>query len=327
MTQNNNIWVFAQHDNQNIDASTFELLGKAQSLNEKQKAEVVAILLQTPDQDFSKALIAHGADKVITIKDDAFKTYNPVLYKDAIVTIAEKYDPSIFLFAATFMGRSLAPRVQGALKTGLTADCLDLDIDDEGKLLQIKPSYGDNLMCTIIIPNARPQMTTVRPHVFTPLASDENRVGTVVEEKVNLKNDMIYEVLETEEIIQTADDITEANTIVAIGRGLVSKDNLPLVEDLAEKLNAKIGVTRPLAENGWYTVKEQIGQSGVNVQPELILNLGIAGAVQYTVGMKNAKFSFSVNKDEHASIFKESDYGYVGDAKAFTQALLSLLNK
>lgn len=327
-TKENEIWVFVELDQDNIHPSTLELLAKARELSDNNKQQTVsAILLETKQTNNAKTLIGYGADQVILVKDDQFATFDPTFYKNAIKQLVEKYQPAIFLFGATFKGRALAPRVQGALQTGLTADCLELSINNEDQLVQIKPSYGDNLMCTILIPNHLPQMTTVRPSVFKPLAFDNKRQGTVIEETVDLKREYTYEVLESIKKEKQVNAIQNAERIVAVGRGMKSKDNLVYTEKVAELLNANLGATRPLAENGWYTPNEQIGQSGVTIQPELILNFGIAGAIQYTVGMKNSKFVFSVNKDEHATIFKESDYGYVGDANEFAKALIKLLEE
>ncbi len=322
---NNDIFVYIELDKDGIKTSSLELIAKAQELKEKNKGKVVAILLETPQQDFAQELIYYGADRVLNVKNDLFENYDPIVYKDAIVLLAKKYDPSIFLLSATFLGRSLAPRVQGALETGLTADVLDLDINQDNKLVQIKPSYGDNLMSTIILPHARPQMTTVRPQVFKALKKDTTRTGEIIQEEILLSKNHIFEVIESKEIEKTNDNLTSAQNVVAIGRGIKSSDDLALVEDLTQNLNAQLGVTRPLAENGWYTIEKQIGQSGETISPDFILNLGISGAVQYTVGMKNAGLSISVNKDKDASIFKESDYAYVGDAKAFINELNQLL--
>lgn len=325
--QTRNIWVYVEQTGGAVHPAALELLAKAQELKKKLGEDVVAILLSANAEDdaLEKLLIGHGADQVIISRNDLLVTYNPLLYKQAIAKLAKKHRPSIFLFAATTLGRSLAPRVQGALQTGLTADCLDLDIDPEGRLLQIKPSYGDNLMCTIVMPNRRPQMTTVRPSVFRPLDFDHTRSGSIIEEYMELDEAPLYEILETESIPKPEASLHDARRIVAVGRGIRQQADLKHTERLAELLGAEVGATRPLAENGWYTIDEQIGQSGTSVSPDLILNIGIAGAVQYTVGMKQAKFSFSVNKDPNAAIFRESDLGYVGDAKTLVEEMVKLL--
>ncbi len=319
------IWVFVELNHDEIHSSTLELLNKAQALSQQNNEAVSAILLESPTSNHAETLIGYGADQVIVLKDERFKLFNPMLYQEAIIGLAQKYQPSIFLFGATYMGRALAPRIQGALKTGLTADVLDLSINEQGNLVQIKPSYGDNLMCTIIIPKTRPQMTTVRPNVFTPLPFDGQRKGEIILETLSLSDHTNYQVLSTQTIEKKADNLADAKVVVAVGRGIKDQANLKHIETCAALLNGKVGVTRPLAENGWYTLDEQIGQSGSTIQPELLLNFGIAGAVQYLVGMNNSKFVFSVNTDEKATIFNESDYGYIGDAKTFAQELIKAL--
>ncbi len=324
-TTRTGVWVVAELDQHGIHSSTLELLGKAHEISKARNEQVTAILLETDQSNFADTLIGYGADQVLVVKDPQFENFDPTLYKDAVKQLAEEYEPNIILFAASLKGRSLAPRIQGALQTGLTADCLDLSIDDKGQLVQVKPSYGDNLMCTILTPDHRPQMATVRPNVFKPIAYDDSRTGQVIELPMSFNRTYTYEVLKSIPSDEQVNNITDAERIVAVGRGMKSKDNLVHTEQLAHLLKAKVGATRPLAENEWYTHEEQIGQSGVTVQAKLLLNFGIAGAIQYTVGMNNAQFVFSVNKDEKAAIFKESDYGYIGDAKTFAQALVKQL--
>lgn len=315
------IWVVAEISEGIIHPSTLELLGKAHEMSQNSQDSVTAILLETSQTNHAASLIGHGADQVFVVKNDLFADFDPALSKTAIKQLADDYQPNIILFAATLKGRALAPRLQGALQTGLTADCLDLSINDKGQLLQIKPSYGDNLMCTILTPTRRPQMATVRPNVFNTLPFDNTRQGAIIDITIALERPYTYQVLERIPGEPQTNQITEADKVVAVGRGMKMQDNLVYTEKVADLLGAKVGATRPLAENGWYTHDEQIGQSGVTIQPQLLLNFGIAGAIQYTVGMNQAKFVFSVNKDPKAAIFKESDVGYVGDAVAFAKAL------
>lgn len=321
------IWVLAEVVNGHIHPSTFELLGKAHDLQKGRGDVVTAVLLEPHTTQLAEQLIAYGADEVRVIRHDAFRWFNDMVMSDAVVSLVNKYHPSILMVAATYQGRALAPRIQGALQTGLTADCLDLSINEQGQLVQIKPSYGDNLMCTILIPESRPQMTTVRPNVFRPREVDHSRQGVITVEPFEVVFTGVYDMLASTPINTAPDSLSDAPHVVAVGRGIKSMDNRPVFDALAKTLNAKIGATRPLAENGWYPIEDQIGQSGVTIQPELILNFGISGAVQYTVGMKHAGFVVSVNTDKEASLFKESDYGYIGDATAFAQALNKVLNK
>lgn len=321
----NGIWVVAELENDLVHPSTLELLGKAHEISQANADTVTAILLETDQTNHAKTLIGYGADQVLVVKNNLFSEFDPMLAKKAIAQLAKEHEPNIVLFAATLKGRALAPRLQGALQTGLTADCLDLSINQKGELVQVKPSYGDNLMCTILTPERRPQMATVRPNVFNSLAFDSSRQGAIIDVPMTLEKTYTFEVLEKTSGESQTNTITDADKIVAVGRGMKMQDNLVHTEKVAKLLNAKVGATRPLAENGWYTHDEQIGQSGVTIQPQLLLNFGIAGAIQYTVGMNNAKFVFSVNKDPKAAIFQESDVGYVGDAVTFSKALGKLL--
>src|SRR5690554_5119454 len=219
------IWVYAEITNHIINPATYELLAKAQELKETNQEPVIAVLLKTNKDNFEKELIAYGADQVLVVNSDLFEFYDPTVYEEAIVNLAKRYNPSIFLLAATFQGRSLAPRVQGALQTGLTADCLDLKINEEGNLVQIKPSYGDNLMCTILIPSQVPQMTTVRPNVFKPLDYDETRQGEVIQATVHLTKKYTYELIEQTALEIQPNSLTDAKNVVAFGRGIKSKDD------------------------------------------------------------------------------------------------------
>ena len=225
----NGIWVFVEINNNVIHNSTFELLSKARELAEKSNQEVSAILLGNNNDDYHDLLIGHGAHQVIDVSNDLLENYNPVVYKDAIVSIVQKYKPSIFLFAATQLGRSLAPRVQGALQTGLTADCLDLDINDKGELIQIKPSFGDNLMCTIFA-SRFPQMSTIRPSVFKALEYNKEYRGKVIKEEVNIVSNNYFEVIEINKLDENTDSIKDVKRIVAIGRGIKNKDDLSIVD-------------------------------------------------------------------------------------------------
>jgi electron transfer flavoprotein alpha subunit len=317
------IWVFAETRDDKLESTVPELLAVSHDLSKVTGEKVTAVLLERQDLDLAPALIEYGADVVLEVRSDILGDFDPVLYKDALAQLVEKYNPNIFLFGATHKGRALAPRLQARLQTGLTADCLELVIDDTGLLVQTKPSYGDNLMCTITCPEARPQMATVRPNVFHPLPRNPENAGTVVSEELSLEPNENYRVVKKTRVPAQVSSIGNADKIVSIGRGIGARTNLTQVQLLAERLHAGIGVTRPLADNGWFSHDEQIGQSGITVQPRLLLNLGISGAVQYKAGMKNSGVVVSVNRDIDAPIFSVSNYGYVGDVNEFVQALLA----
>ena len=238
--------------------------------------------------------------------------------------IQKQGTPNTFIFPATVVGRSVAPRLQARLRTGLTADCLDLKFEDD-LLVQTKPSYGDNIMCEITIPNHHPQMATARPNVFT--AEKENNPALKVEEISNLDWEKDTKLQIKSQILppKTSNDITQAQRIVALGRGDKTDAGIEMANSLAKKIHATVGVTRPLTDLDQYTITEQIGQSGQTVAPDLLINLGVSGAVQYTAGIANAKTVVSVNTDENAQIFKYSDYYFVGNALEFSKVLEAIL--
>lgn len=315
------IWVFAERSGGNVAPVTLELLAKARDLKQKTGDKAVAVLLGCDTGDCARILLTHGADKVLRVEAAALKDYKPIPFAAALAGLVEKHRPSILLFGATAQGRDLAPRLQSRLLTGLTADCLDLDIDAQGLLVQTKPSYGDNIMCTITCPTARPQMATVRPRVFSPLAAQSETKGEIVDERADVADDPGYEVLDTASIAVQGEDICGAEVIVALGRGADSEGAIAAARDLAAALNGVIAVTRPLTDDGVFQHDCQIGQSGQTVKPKCILNFGISGAIQYTVGMQNADLIVSVDTNRDAPIFGFSHLGYVGDAEETIKAI------
>ena len=319
------IWVFAEQTNGIQHTCTYELLGKALQLKETLKEEITAVLLGSEIDSLTDSLIHHHADQVILIDDPQLAQYKPRVYAAVLETLCKKHEPSIFLFGATSLGRDLAPRVMAKLKTGLTADVLDLSINEDGILTQLKPSYGGNIMCNIIIPEARPQMATVRPHIFPVLEPDTKATGTILKETIAIEDDTEYEILEEQPIIRETQTIENADFIVAVGRGIGKKENLTKAETLAETCGAHLAVTRPLVDYGWASEENQIGQSGKTVNPKAILNLGISGAVHYTVGMQTSDLIISVNTDKGNALFGKSDYVAIADIKELIPELTKQL--
>ncbi|MDR1481131.1 MAG: electron transfer flavoprotein subunit alpha/FixB family protein [Synergistaceae bacterium] len=325
MSENENIWVFAEQTDGRLAGVVPELLAKARELGKKTGGSVMAVLLGDDIEKIPSELFSYGAEGVIEVESPNLKDYRPVPYALTLRTLVEKRHPSILLFGATTVGRDLAPRLQAKLLTGLTADCLDLGVDENGILIQTKPSYGDNIMCQIICPNTKPQMATVRPKVFSPMERIEDAAGPVVREEINLPDDESYQVIgrSTADIRETS--IADAKRLVCIGRGACAEETVETARQLAGELCAALGVTRPLTDSGQFTHDDQVGQSGTTVKPKLIINFGISGAVQYTVGMQNSELIISVNKNEDAPIFGISHYGYVGDAAEFMTELTGAL--
>ncbi len=321
MSEYKNIWVYAEQADKAPASVVYELLAKGRELADKTGDKLVAVLLGHETGDGAQELLAYGADQVIRLESENLAVYKPVPFAKAMEELVLKHKPSMLLFGATAEGRDLAPRLQAKLLTGLTADCLDLSVDEAGILVQIKPSYGDNIMCTITCPDTKPQMATVRPKVFTPLEKGQS-TGEVIDEKIEVKADDRYEVLGRQPLPAAGPDITAAEVLVALGRGAATEGAIAAAKELADALRGTVAVTRPLTDDGLFSHDLLIGQSGVTVKPKCILNFGISGAIQYVVGMQNSGLVISVNKMEDAPIFGVSHYGVVSDAEETIKALV-----
>ena len=323
------IWVFAEQTDGVLHPAVLELLAKAQDL--KQAAggatPVTAILLGQGVDSLAQTLIAHGADAVRLAEHAHLSAYKPRTYKKVLVQLAQTYSPSIFLLPASPMGRDLAPRVMCALNTGLTADAIDLSYDEDGMFVHTTPAYGGNLLVNIAIPEARPQMVTVRPMVFTPLSPDSARTGEIFRETVSAEDDEDYVILSTEEKAAGGAALAEAKVVVSGGRGIRSEADLEQLRQLAELLGGQLGCSRPLCENGWMSHDSQIGQSGITVKPDFILNVGVSGAGQYVSGMNQAGCVMSINHTGGAPIFAVSHYGVEADYRTVIPILLAEIRR
>ncbi|HNV72099.1 MAG TPA: electron transfer flavoprotein subunit alpha/FixB family protein, partial [Candidatus Ozemobacteraceae bacterium] len=260
-------------------------------------------------------LIAHGADVVYIVEDPQLKEYRTAPFARVLTSVIRDVQPEIVLIGASITGRDLAPRVANRLRTGLTADCTGLAIEEgTGLLLQTRPAFGGNVMATIICPNHRPQMSTVRPGVMKALAADPSRKGDVRKMKIGLK-DIDLKVLVKEIVKETTKrvDLSEAEIIVAGGRGVGSKAQFSVIEDLAAALGGEIGASRASVEAGWVGHDHQVGQTGKSVSPKLYIACGISGAVQHLAGISGADFVIAVNRDAEAPIMKSADIAIVGD--------------
>ena len=334
------IWVVAQLDAAGaVLPVTFELLAKARELASCQKGQpllaerrVVAVLAEGRAAESQAArLIAAGADEVIRCQDERFAHMDSEVWAAWLCALAEDRRPETVLFGATAFGRELAPRIAVKLQTGLTADCTVLSIDPAtGLLLQTRPAFGGNLMATIECPMHRPQMATVRPGVF-PVTEDvcAQRAGGAtsgVVTDVALDAAVRPRVRRIDLEPVAAGTIAQAKRLVVVGRGIGSKKNLPLVKRLAELLDADLGCTRPLVENGWLDYAHQVGQTGASVAPELLLSLGVSGAIQHLAGMGGAQTVIAVNEDASAPIFGVARYAVAGDCIAFAEELVRQLD-
>lgn len=319
------IWVFAEQTEGTLCPTVLELLAKAQDLKQASggKDPVTAVLMGQAVEPLAQTLIAHGADAVLLAEHPNLAQYKPRTYKNVLTELARKYAPSIFLLPSTPLGRDLAPRVMCALNTGLTADAIDLSFDEDGVFVHTTPAYGGNILVNIAIPEQRPQMVTVRPMVFDPLAADSARTGDVIREAVSVEDDEAYVILSTEEKPVEGTALSEAKIVVSGGRGIKSEADLDRLRQLADLLGGQLGCSRPLCDNGWLPHDVQIGQSGVTVKPDFILNVGVSGAGQYVSGMNQAGCVMSVNYTAGVPIFAVSHYGVEADYRTVLPALLA----
>ncbi|MBR5251067.1 MAG: electron transfer flavoprotein subunit alpha/FixB family protein [Clostridia bacterium] len=319
----NNIWVFCEQRDGEIQAVALELLGIARELATITNEKVCAILLGCGVTDKASQLIAYGADQVYVVDDQNLKLYTTEPYAQAIYQIATQRQPSVMLFGATSIGRDLAPRLSARLKTGLTADCTRLEIDQQGNLFMTRPAFGGNLFATIVCPDNRPQMSTVRPGVMKKLTPDQNRVGEVIVEKIEWQqNKFLVKVLEEVKETQNVEKIEEAKILVSCGRGV--KDVKPAFE-FAQKIKGTVSSSRALVDTGVMEHSRQVGQTGKTVRPQAYIAMGISGAIQHLAGMEESEFIIAVNTDKSAPIFKVANLGIVSDAGAVLKQLNKLM--
>lgn len=309
------IWVFAEQRKGKISTVVLELLNEGRKLADRLDTHLSAVLLGYEISEQTQWLIAHGADRVYVADDPMLADFNGDAYAVVLADLIEKEKPEIVLTGATAIGRSFIPRVAVRVGTGLTADCTGLDVDPEKReLQQTRPAFGGNILATILCPNHRPQMATVRHKVFKQAPEESGREGEVIPVVLNgTVSDLQREVIQTVEEIEDTVNITEADIIVSGGRGVGSKDNFAVIEGLAKALGGAVGASRAVVDAEWIGYSHQVGQTGKTVCPKLYIACGISGAVQHLAGMQSSDVIVAINKDPEAPIFKAATYGIVGD--------------
>lgn len=318
------IWVFAEQENGKLSPTTFELIAKSEDLKAKLGGvdEITVVVLGKNVAGLADTLFEYGAENVIIAEHENLAQYSARPYAKVLTELSEKYKPSIFLFPASPLGRDVSPRVMTNLLTGLTADAIDLDVDEDGVFVQTTPNFGGNILSHIVILEKRPQMVTVHPKVFSPKAPVPGAKGKLIIETVEVEKDNDYTVLESIPREFTGKPIDQSEVIVAGGRGIKSTDDLKLMEELAELLGGQVACARPLVDCGWYGHEKQIGQSGTTIKPKVILNFAISGSVQYLAGMQNSGCIISVNHTKGAPIFDVSHFGAVVDYSKLLPAIV-----
>ena len=334
------VFVYAQQVDNEISSIALELLGKANELAKDLNTDVTAVLIGSGVAGLVDTLAEYGADKVIVVDDPELKDYRTEPYTHARASVINEYKPDIMLVGATAIGRDLGPRVSARVKTGLTADCTVLEIgnfpinavpgkEDQQKhnqLLMTRPAFGGNTIATIACPDNRPQMATVRPGVMQKIGPKAGAKAEVINYNPGFTpNNKYVEILDVVKSVTDTVDIMDAKILVSGGRGVGSKENFKLLEDLAEVIGGTVSCSRAVVENEWLPVDRQVGQTGKTVRPNVYFAIGISGAIQHTAGMEESDIIIAINKDPDAPIFDVADYGIVGDLNKIVPLLTEQL--
>lgn len=319
------IAVYVDHIDGVIHPVTYELIGKAKELAGKINHPVYAVMMGNDLEKQCHEMLHYGVDKIFVYDDELLARFKIETYTTVFEDFVNKIKPTVILVGATPVGRQLAPRLSARLKTGLTADCTKLEINDNTDLVQIRPAFGGNIMAQILTPNNRPQMATVRYKVMDATERNKEESGEIV--MCAIASEKLQCNVEVLDIIPKAKEqfIEASDVLVVAGRGIKKEEDLKMVQELADLLGGQIACTRPMSEAGWLEAKRQVGLSGRTVRPKLIITCGVSGAIQFVAGMNNSEQIIAINKDENAPIFKTAHYGLVGDLYEIVPSLIEQL--
>jgi electron transfer flavoprotein alpha subunit len=323
------VWVFIEQKNGVIQTISYELLGEGKKLAKKLGCKLCGVLLGDKITDKAQEVAERGADKVYVVDAPELRNYQDDPYTKVLVELVNEFKPEVILCGATVVGRSLISRVAITIDAGLTADCTGLDIDEKDKiLLQTRPAFGGNIMATIVTPNHRPQMATVRHKVMKEAEIHKGHKAEII--KKSYPADILKSrttLLDIVEEIEETVNLAEADIIVSGGRGVGSAENFSIVKDLAKVLNGAVGASRSAVDAGWLPYSHQVGQTGKTVCPKLYIACGVSGQIQHLIGMQSSKVIVAINKDPDAPIFKVATYGIVGDVNEIVPALTKAFQK
>lgn len=345
-----NVWVFAEQRHGKLMNVALELVGEGYKLSREigGDTKVCAVLAGNQVEHLIDELYAYGADSVYVLADELLENYTTDGYAKVLTDAINEYKPEIVIFGATHIGRDLAPRIAARLDTGLTADCTRLDVnvgnymqyleknttasltgldphDDSKGLKQTRPAFGGNLMATIVTPNTRPQMSTVRPGVMAKREKIEGAGGERIDVKVKLSKDDIHvEVLEVVKAAKELVSLTDAEIICSGGRGLSDASGFELMGRFAEKVGGVVGASRAAVDAGWIDPSHQVGQTGTTVKPHIYFACGISGAIQHLAGMQTSDIIIAINKDPECPMMKLADFAIEGDLKKVIPEIMAL---
>jgi electron transfer flavoprotein alpha subunit len=331
------VWVYLQHRDRAIVEPSLELLGKARDLARQLRAQVAGIMAGDALEPAAAQALQYGADTVYVLRSPLLRNYTTCAYAQVLCGLVAEQKPAIFLMAATPQGRDLAPRIASSLRVGLTADCTDLQIgsfvDPKTKesrsniLLQIRPAWGGNIIATIVNPDTRPQMATVREGILKLPQPNPDARGEIITREITLPESAVRTAVLRQELTGHTVNLKAAKIIVAGGAGLGSRESFNLIRQLAHLLGAEIGATRAAVDAGYIGHDHQVGQTGITVRPKLYIACGISGAVQHLAGMDESQKIVAINTDAGAPVFKVAHYGIVGDVREVLPRLITTYKK
>lgn len=325
MEQRSEVWVFIQHQGNELIEASLEVLGKGRELAGQLKVPVVGLLLGDKVETLADKVLSYGANKVYVLQSRHLDQYTTHAYANTLCNLIQTKNPAIVLMAATPQGRDLAPRIASALRVGLTADCTDLKIgsytDPKTKkthsniLLQIRPAWGGNIIATIVNPETRPQMATIREGIMKLPAPNYFSGRDVIHIPPAVTAEDVRTVVLKKETVERTVNLKAASIIVAGGAGVGTKENFSLIRQLAHVLGGEVGATRAAVDAGFIGHEHQVGQTGITVRPKLYIACGISGAVQHLAGMDESQKIIAVNNDPLAPVFGVAHYGIIGDVR------------
>lgn len=323
------VWVYIEQSGDHIRGVSHELLGEGRKLANAMGEELAAVLIGNNVEALAKNIFASGADKMYLVEGEEYSHYTTDAFTIAFSDLIKTYRPNVILLGATNDGRDLGPRVACRIATGLTADCTGLDVDPEtGLVAWTRPAFGGNIMATILCPDHRPQMGTIRPNVFKRPVQDFSRTGEIIRVASKVQPEHIRtKFIDLLRISTMSINLEEAEFIVSGGRGMGKAENFRLIEDLAQVLGGTVGASRAAVDAGWKPALHQVGQTGKTVGPKIYIACGISGAIQHLAGMASSDVIIAINKDPDAPIFKMADYGIVGDVLEVLPIMIDELKK
>jgi electron transfer flavoprotein alpha subunit len=322
------VWVFGDYRNYFQNRVTLQLIAKGRQLARERHTDLTVLVLGSQIHQYAMEYTAHGADAVMVVDHPNLKNYQVETYVRVVSQLVEAFKPEIFLAGATAFGREFFPRLAKRLTTGLSADCVALEIEtSEGMLVQTTPAFGGELLADIVTPEHRPQMATVHPGVFEERSHDHGRTARMLYPEVEIPTEERVQLVRSKPDQSPKGSLEEADVVLVGGRGLGSRENFQMLFELARLLGGDVGATRPVILSGWADEGRLLGQTGKSVKPNLLITAGTSGAVQFTTGIQGAETIIAVNRDPYAPIFKIADLGLVGDAKTVLSLLLEKLRK